>query len=63
MVSKQKRHKSEPKGKFAAIPLSFVDTPAWRPTSTSAQAFYPWSVMEFKGKTLCNSSQIKLNVR
>ena len=42
--------KGSPSGKFLSSPLTVIDTPAWRALSISAQALFPWLLMEFKGK-------------
>ena len=44
------RLKGSPSGKYAKLPLIVIDTPAWRALSISAQALFPWLLMEFKGK-------------
>lgn len=63
MNGRNKKHGREPTGKYAVMPLSVMDTPAWRALSLSAQALHPWLVMEFKGKRFNNNGQIKLSVR
>lgn len=63
MNGRNKKHGREPTGKYAVMPLSVMDTPAWRALSTSAQALYTWLVMEFKGKSFNNNGKIKLSVR
>ena len=45
------------------MPLSVMDTPAWRALSSAAQALYPWLVMEFKGEKYNNNGEIRLSVR
>ena len=52
-----------PSGKHAAIPLTVVDTPAWRALGPSAQALFVWLIMEFKGNNYNNNGQIRLSVR
>ena len=49
--------------KFAQLPLTVIDTPAWRALSLSAQALFPWLLMEFKGKKYNNNGKISLSVR
>ena len=50
-------------GKFARLPLTVIHTPAWRALSLSAQALFPWLLMEFKGKKYNNNGKISLSVR
>ena len=45
------------------MPLSVMNTPAWRALSSVAQALYPWLVMEFKGTQFNNNGEIRLSVR
>ena len=63
MSRRNKNYGREPTGKYAQMPLSVMDTPAWRALSSAAQALYPWLVMEFKGKQFNNNGQIRLSVR
>ena len=63
MNGRNKKLGREPTGKYAVMPLSVMDTPAWRALSLSAQALYPWLVMEFNGKRFNNNGQIRLSVR
>ena len=63
MGRSEKKYRGKPSGKWASMPLSIMDTPAWRALSTAAQALYPWLAMEFKGKSYNNNGQIKLSVR
>ena len=63
MGRSEKNYSGKPSGKWASMPLSVMDTPAWRALSTAAQALYLWLVMEFKGKRFNNNGQIKLSVR
>lgn len=55
--------KGSPSGKFLTLPLTVIDTPAWRALSISAQALFPWLLMEFKGKNYNNNGKISLSVR
>ena len=59
----RKKSYGDPSGKFAALPLSTMDCPAWRALSSAAQALYPWLVMEFKGQNYNNNGKIGLSVR
>ncbi|MGB0246631.1 MAG: hypothetical protein ACPF9Z_08325 [Paracoccaceae bacterium] len=49
MSSKNSKYLGEPLGKCAILPLSVLDTEAWRSLSSAAQALFPWLVMEFRG--------------
>ena len=51
MVKKSRKRHGNASGKYAPMPLSVMDTPAWRALSSAAQTLYPWLVMEFKGET------------
>ena len=57
------RLKGSPSGKFLTLPLTVIDTPAWRALSISAQALFPWLLMEFKGDKYNNNGKISLSVR
>ena len=57
------RLKGSPSGKYAGLPLKVLDTDAWRALSLSAQALFPWLIMEFKGNTYNNNGKISLSVR
>lgn len=63
MTTQRKVRKSFPEGKFAPLTLSVLDTPAWRALSSSAQALYPWLILEFKGSRFNNNGRIRLSVR
>ena len=63
MAKKSRKRIGNPSGKFAPMPLSVMDTPAWRALSSAAQALYPWLVMEFKGEKYNNNGEIRLSVR
>ena len=63
MSRRNKNYGREPTGKYAQMPLSVMDTPAWRALSSAAQALYPWLVMEFKGKQFNNNGKIRLSAR
>ena len=63
MSHRNRIYRGQPTGKYASMPLSVMDTPAWRALSSAAQALYPWLVMEFKGKQFNNNRQIRLSVR
>jgi len=63
MSSKNSKFLGEPLGKFAILPLSVLDTDAWRSLSSAAQALFPWLVMEFKGAKYNNNGKICLSVR
>ena len=62
-MKKKKKFKGEPRGKFARLPLTVIDTPAWRALSSTAQALFPWLLMEFKGDKFNNNGKISLSVR
>ena len=57
------RLKGSPSGKYAGLPLKVLDTDAWRALSLSAQALFPWLIMEFKGDKYNNNGKISLSVR
>ena len=57
------RLKGSPSGKFIKLPLTVIDTPAWRALSLCAQALFPWLLMEFKGDKYNNNGKITLSVR
>lgn len=61
----KRRHKGygAPTGKYAAIPLSVINTPAWRAMGTSSQALFVWLLMEWKGPKFNNNGKITLSVR
>ena len=63
MAKKSRKRCGNPSGKYAPMPLSVMDTPAWRALSSAAQALYPWLVMEFKGEQFNNNGKIRLSVR
>ena len=63
MAKKSRKRIGNPSGKFAPMPLSVMNTPAWRALSSVAQALYPWLVMEFKGTQFNNNGEIRLSVR
>ena len=60
---RNKNYRAQPTGKYAPMPLSVMDTPAWRALSSAAQALYPWLVMEFKREKYNNNREIRLSVR
>ena len=62
-MKKKKIFKGEPRGKFARLPLTVIDTPSWRALSSTAQALFPWLLMEFKGEKYNNNGKISLSVR
>ena len=61
----KRRHKGygAPTGKYAAVPLSVINTPAWRAMGTSPQALFVWLLMEWKGPKFNNNGKITLSVR
>lgn len=63
MSSKNSKYLGEPLGKCAILPLSVLDTEAWRSLSSAAQALFPWLVMEFRGAKFNNNGKICLSVR
>ena len=63
MSSKNSKFLGEPLGKCAILPLSVLDTEAWRSLSSAAQALFPWLVMEFRGVKFNNNGKIRLSVR
>ena len=63
MARRRKKTSGNPRGKYAALPLTVIDTPAWRALSSTAQALVPWLIMEFKGADLNNNGKISLSVR
>ena len=63
MARRRKKTFGNPSGKYAALPLSVIDTPAWRALSSTAQSLVPWLIMEFKGADLNNNGKISLSVR
>lgn len=63
MARRRKKNFGNPLGKYARLPLIVIDTPAWRALSLSAQALFPWLIMEFKGAEFNNNGQISLSVR
>lgn len=50
-------------GKFAGLQLATLETPAWRSMTCTAQALYPWLLLEFKGARANNNGKIALSVR
>lgn len=62
-VFKNNKFLGEPLGKCAILPLSVLDTEAWRSLGSAAQALFPWLVMEFRGAKFNNNGKIRLSVR
>ena len=58
-----KKTRGNADGKFASLPFTVIDTPAWRALRLSAQALFPWLLMEFKGDKYNNNGKISLSVR
>lgn len=48
---------------FTKMIRPFMETPAWRALSTTAQALYPWIKLEWKGPKNNNNGKIQLSVR
>jgi hypothetical protein len=63
MPRKISKFLGEPLGKCAILPLAVLCTDAWRSLSSSAQALFPWLIMEFKGTKYNNNGKICLSVR
>lgn len=63
MPGKNSKFLGQPLGKCAILPLSVLDTDAWRSLSSAAQALFPWLIMEFKGAKYNNNGRICLSVR
>lgn len=56
--------KNEASGEhFARMTREFMNTPAWRSLSSTAQALYPWLKLEWKGPRSNNNGKISLSVR
>ena len=63
MARRRNKNFGNSSGKYARLPLAVIDTPAWRTLSLSAQALFPWLLMEFKGDKYNNNGKISLSVR
>lgn len=63
MARHKKKTHGNADGKFAKLPLTVIATPAWRALSLSAQALFPWLLMEFNGPKYNNNGKISLSVR
>ncbi len=48
---------------FAKLTRNTMETCAWRALSTTAQALYPWLLLEWRGPKANNNSKISLSVR
>lgn len=59
------RHKkNEQRGEhFAKMKRSVMESEAWRAISPTAQALYPWLLLEWKGPMANNNGKIRLSVR
>ena len=57
------RKNEQRKGHFAQLHRPMMQTPAWRALSTTAQALFPWLLLEWKGPDHNNNGSIQLSVR
>lgn len=48
---------------YAKMHRRTMETPAWRDLSTTAQALYPWLVLEWHGPQWNNNGMVQLSVR
>lgn len=48
---------------FARLTRALMETKAWRALSPTAQALYPWLLLEWRGKDANNNGKICLSVR
>lgn len=48
---------------FAKLIRRTIEAPAWRALPTSAQALYPWLLLEWHGPQFNNNGKIQLSVR
>ncbi|MEM9130159.1 MAG: hypothetical protein AAGA97_10620 [Pseudomonadota bacterium] len=48
---------------FAMMRREFMEEPAWRALSPTAQALYPWLRLEWKGADFRNNGKIRLSVK
>src|SRR5688500_7633312 len=48
---------------FTMLVRNFMEEPAWRALSSTAQALYPWLRLEWKGAQANNNGQIRLSVK
>lgn len=62
-MSDKRGRNNRPKGVYAAMTLTLMDTDAWRALKPSAQALYPWIKLEWKGPKFNNNGKIRLPVR
>ena len=58
-----KKVPGNPDEHFARLNRLLMSTPAWRALSSSAQAAYPWFLLEYKGARYNNNGKIRLSVR
>lgn len=63
MARRKKQPYGSPGGKYAAVPLSVMDTPAWRAVGLAAQGLFIWLILEWRGPHYNNNGQIILSVR
>ena len=58
-----KKAPGNPVEHFAKLNRVLMSTPAWRALSPSAQAAFPWLLLEWKGAQYNNNGKIRLSVR